>query len=186
MKRLLDIVLSAAALIAFSPLLLACAAAVVLSSEGGAFFTQERVGLGGRPFKMYKFRSMVKDASTIGPYFTATSNDPRITRVGAILRRTSLDELPQLLNVLKGDMSIVGPRPDVFLQRSIYTEEEWNLRNSVRPGITGLAQARHRSAATLEERKALDLEYARRASVLLDIWIILLTIKTVVSGRGGN
>ncbi len=186
MKRLFDILLSAAALIAFSPVLLVCAAAVAFSSRGGAFFTHERVGLRGRPFKMYKFRSMVNNASTIGPYFTAAVNDPRITRVGAILRRTSLDELPQLLNVLKGDMSIVGPRPDVFLQRSIYTDEEWNLRNSVRPGITGLAQARLRSAATMEERKALDLEYAGRASLLFDIWIIMLTIKTVVSGRGSN
>jgi len=121
--------------------------------------------------------------------FTA-AGDPRITRVGAFLRRTSLDELPQVLNVVRGDMSLVGPRPNVFRQRDEYTQAEWDARNAVRPGITGLAQAMLRSAATQEQRTALDLEYARERGELsrffYDLWIFWLTARIVVSGRGGN
>lgn len=133
---------------------------------------------------MYKFRSMRVDADRIGGYSTAT-NDPRITGIGRFIRRTSLDELPQLLNVIKGDMSLVGPRPDVPKQRFLYSDEEWLMRHQVRPGVTGLAQATLRSTGTEDERKALDLEYVQRRSLRLDLWILVLTARQVVF-VGGN
>mgnify|MGYP003549320788 CR=1 FL=1 len=120
MKRAMDIVLAMAALLALAPLLLGAALAIALETGLPVLFRQTRVGLNGREFGMYKFRSMVKNAAQVGPYFT-TDNDPRITRVGRFVRRTSIDELPQLINVLKGEMSLVGPRPDVPAQRSLYT-----------------------------------------------------------------
>jgi lipopolysaccharide/colanic/teichoic acid biosynthesis glycosyltransferase len=127
---------------------------------------------------------MVKNAAAIGPYFTA-ADDPRITRVGRFIRRTSLDELPQLLNVLRGDMSLVGPRPDVPAQRTLYTDAEWALRCSVRPGITGLAQALLRSQATEQQRRALDLRYAREHTVWLDLKIMGWTLGRL-TGKGSN
>ena len=184
MKRLLDVVLSLAALILLSPVLLAAAVAIAVESGRPILFRQIRVGLGGREFRMYKFRSMVKNAAAIGPYHTATA-DPRITRVGAVLRRTSVDELPQLLNVLNGDMSLVGPRPDVPAQRELYSAEEWARRCSVRPGITGLAQALLRSEATPQQRLSLDLRYAHEHSLWLDLRILVWTFGRI-SGRGGN
>ena len=184
MKRLLDILLALAALLLLSPLMLGVMLAVFLSDRGPVFFRQVRVGLGGAPFGMYKFRSMVVDAERRGGYATAMG-DPRITRVGRFIRRTSLDELPQLFNVLKGDMSVVGPRPDVPAQQALYTPSQWQQRCSVRPGITGLAQATSRSAATQEERTALDLRYARDAGIGLDIKIIAMTVRQVLT-KGGN
>lgn len=169
---------------AFSPILIGVATAIYLSDFGPVIFRQRRVGRGGKDFFIYKFRSMVIDAEKLGGYSTA-DGDPRITRVGRFIRRTSLDELPQLFNVLCGSMSVVGPRPDVPAQRTLYTEAEWQLRNSVRPGITGLAQATLRSAATETQRKELDLQYAQQASLFKDIQIILLTFKQVF-GKGGN
>jgi lipopolysaccharide/colanic/teichoic acid biosynthesis glycosyltransferase len=184
MKRSVDLVLSCCALVLLSPVLLIAALAVVLDSGRPVLFRQTRVGLGGREFEMLKFRSMVQDAASIGPYHTA-AGDPRITRVGAFLRRSSIDELPQLLNVLKGDMSLVGPRPDVPAQRSLYSEREWAQRCSVRPGITGLAQALLRSEATPAERLALDLRYASEHSVWLDLRILGWTVGRL-SGKGSN
>lgn len=184
MKRLLDILASAVALLVLSPVMLALALAVFAHDRGPIFFRQRRVGLGGREFYMLKFRSMVLDAERLGGFSTA-DGDPRITRVGRFIRRTSLDELPQFLNVLKGDMSMVGPRPDVPAQRELYSQAEWEARHRVRPGITGLAQATLRSEATPEQRKALDLRYAREASLALDLKIIALTFKQVL-GKGGN
>lgn len=168
----------------FSPILIGVAVAIYLSDSGPVLFKQRRVGRGGRDFFIYKFRSMVIDAERLGGYSTA-DGDPRITKVGRFIRRTSIDELPQLFNVLCGSMSVVGPRPDVPAQRALYTEAEWQLRNSVRPGITGLAQATLRSAATETQRKELDLQYAQQASLFKDIQIILLTFKQVF-GKGGN
>ena len=189
LKRLGDLLLSLFALLLLWPVLAVCAIAVAATSPGGALFRQQRVGVGGVPFTIYKFRSMRADAPSVGPHFTA-AGDPRITPVGRFLRRTSLDELPQLLNVMRGDMSLVGPRPNVFRQREEYTQEEWDARNAVRPGITGLAQARLRSAATQEQRTALDLEYARArgelARFVFDLKIIWLTVWTVAGGKGGN
>jgi lipopolysaccharide/colanic/teichoic acid biosynthesis glycosyltransferase len=189
LKRACDLMVSLAVLLLVWPVLLLCAIAVWRSSPGGALFRQERVGRGGQPFTIFKFRSMRADAPSVGPHFTA-AGDPRITPVGRFLRRTSLDELPQLFNVIRGDMSLVGPRPNVFRQREEYTQEEWDARNAVRPGITGLAQARLRSAATQEQRTALDLEYAsprgELARFVFDLKIIWLTVGTVLGGKGGN
>ncbi|MBG9387869.1 sugar transferase [Caenimonas aquaedulcis] len=184
MKRLLDVLLSSVALLLLSPVLLGAALAIALESGFPVLFRQTRVGLQGREFGMYKFRSMVKDAASIGPWHTA-SDDPRITRVGRFLRRTSIDELPQLVNVLKGDMSLVGPRPDVPAQRGLYSDADWAQRCSVRPGITGLAQAQLRSEATPAQRLALDLRYAAEHSLWLDARIIGWTLGRV-TGKGSN
>ncbi|RYY99897.1 MAG: sugar transferase [Comamonadaceae bacterium] len=184
MKRLLDVLGALGALVLLSPVLLLAAAAVAAESGRPVLFRQQRVGLGGRRFEMLKFRSMVQDASRIGPWSTS-SDDPRITRVGRFLRRSSIDELPQLLNVLRGDMSLVGPRPDVPAQEALYRPEDWALRCSVRPGITGLAQATMRSEATPEQRLAADLEYARGPGLGRDLRILLRTLGRL-TGKGSN
>ncbi len=184
MKRLMDIVLSLAALVLLSPVLVLVALWIVLDGGRPVFFRQTRVGQGGQPFGILKFRSMRVDAAATGPYFTQT-NDPRITGVGRFIRRTSIDELPQLLNVLWGDMSLVGPRPDVPAQQSLYAPDDWALRCSVRPGITGLAQVRGRSQASFGQRLAFDLEYVKNVSVGLDIRIFWWTI-CQLGGRHSN
>ncbi|HEX2544810.1 MAG TPA: sugar transferase [Ramlibacter sp.] len=184
MKRLMDVVLSALALLVLGPVLLATAAAVALDSGFPVLFRQQRIGRAGASFGMFKFRSMVKDAAAIGP-FNTSADDPRITRVGRFIRRTSLDELPQLLNVLRGDMSLVGPRPDVPVQRSLYTDDDFALRCSVRPGITGLAQVKLRSEGTEDQRRALDLQYVREHGVWLDLKIMAWTVLRL-TGRGAN
>ena len=184
MKRAMDIVLSLVALCALSPLLLAAALTIAVETGLPVLFRQTRVGLNGREFGMFKFRSMVKNAASIGPYFT-TDNDPRITRVGRFIRRTSIDELPQLINVLRGDMSLVGPRPDVPAQRSLYTPVDWAQRCSVRPGITGLAQALYRSDSTEVQRLDADLRYTREASLWLDLKICWWTLRRL-GGQGAN
>jgi lipopolysaccharide/colanic/teichoic acid biosynthesis glycosyltransferase len=180
----MDIVLAMAALLALAPLLLGAALAIALETGLPVLFRQTRVGLNGREFGMYKFRSMVKNAAQEGPYFT-TDNDPRITRVGRFVRRTSIDELPQLINVLKGEMSLVGPRPDVPAQRSLYTPVDWAQRCSVRPGITGLAQALYRSDSTEVQRLDADLRYTREASLWLDLKICWWTLRRL-GGQGAN
>lgn len=184
MKRGVDVVASALLLVLLGPLLLLAAVCIAWESGFPVLFRQTRQGLHGREFRMFKFRSMVKNAAAIGPYFTA-DNDPRITRVGRIIRRTSIDELPQLINVLAGDMSLVGPRPDVPAQRCLYTDADWAQRCSVRPGITGLAQALLRSEGSEAQRLALDLRYSREVSVWLDLKILWWTLGRL-SGRGAN
>ena len=180
----MDIVLAMAALLALAPLLLGAALAIALETGLPVLFRQTRVGLNGREFGMYKFRSMVKNAAQVGTYFT-TDNDLRITRVGRFVRRTSIDELPQLINVLKGEMSLVGPRPDVPAQRSLYTPVDWAQRCSVRPGITGLAQALYRSDSTEVQRLDADLRYTREASLWLDLKICWWTLRRL-GGQGAN
>ena len=180
----MDIALSLIALLALSPLLLAAALAIALEGGLPVLFRQTRVGLKGREFGMFKFRSMVKNAASLGPYFTQ-ADDPRITRVGRFLRRTSIDELPQLINVLKGDMSLVGPRPDVPAQRSLYSDADWAQRCSMRPGITGLAQALYRSDSTEAQRLEADLRYIREASLWLDLEICWWTLRRL-GGQGAN
>lgn len=184
MKRLFDIVVSAFLLAMLWPLLVVAGAAIAIESGLPILFRQVRVGRGEREFTILKFRSMVKDAAATGPYFTG-AGDPRITRVGAFLRRTSIDELPQLLNVLVGDMSLVGPRPDLPAQRTLYSPGDWQVRCSVRPGITGLSQAMLRSQATPEQRLELDLRYARESSMKLDLRIIGWTFRRL-AGAGAN
>lgn len=176
MKRAFDIVVSLAALLLLSPVLALAAMAVLVSDGRPIFFRQVRVGRNGRHFRLFKFRSMVKNADKLGGFSTA-AEDPRITRVGRFLRRSSIDELPQLLNVLLGDMSIVGPRPDVPAQQANYRPEEWIERHGVRPGLTGLAQAKYRSLATPEQRLSADLEYVQKASLRLDLVIVLMTLR---------
>ena len=191
-KRLFDMVCAALGLLVLSPVLLLCALLVGLTSPGGVLFRQERVGKDGVPFTIYKFRSMRKDNAGLK---ISTSGDSRITPVGRVLRKAKLDELPQLWNVLKGDMSFVGPRPEVREYTDLYTPEQRQVL-LVRPGITGLASIRYRnendllSASTdpnrtyIEEvmpaKLALDLEYIPRACVSYDIKLILETLVTVV------
>lgn len=185
LKRIIDITASLTALLLFLPLFLVICVLIRLDSRGGAFFGHERVGKNGRLFKMIKFRSMVKDASKIGGFRT-DANDARITKVGAFLRKTSLDELPQLLNVLIGDMSLVGPRPDTPMQEGDYTAEQWNQRCAVKPGITGLAQAMGRSGLNHQERLDYDLEYAANPSLKNDVHILMKTVNIVLKRAGTN
>lgn len=191
-KRLFDIVCAALGLLVLSPVLLVCALLVGLTSPGGILFRQERVGKDGVPFTIYKFRSMRKDNAGLK---ISTSRDTRITPVGRVLRKAKLDELPQLWNVLKGDMSFVGPRPEVREYTDLYTLEQRQVL-LLRPGITGLASIRYRNENELltasddpnrtyiEEimpaKLALDLEYIPCACVSYDIKLILETLVTVV------
>lgn len=184
MKRTTDIVLSVLALTLLSPIFCLVAFAIVLDSGFPVFFKQKRVGVNGREFGIFKFRSMRQNAASSGPYFTQ-ANDVRITGVGQFLRRTSIDELPQLINVLQGDMSLVGPRPDVPAQQSLYSPEDWKLRCSVRPGITGLAQVKGRSAVSFEQRLAMDLDYVRQVSWWGDVKILWWTV-CQLSGKHAN
>jgi lipopolysaccharide/colanic/teichoic acid biosynthesis glycosyltransferase len=178
-KRAIDISLSLFFIILLSPFIICIPLLIKLDSDGSVIFSQTRVGLNQTEFIMYKFRTMVADAEQSGGYATIIG-DVRITRVGKFLRKTSLDEIPQLFNVLKGDMSLVGPRPDVPMQKSSYTEKDWIKRCQVKPGITGLAQATRRSNATPLERVQLDLEYVDKASIYLDVKIMFMTIKQLL------
>jgi lipopolysaccharide/colanic/teichoic acid biosynthesis glycosyltransferase len=184
MKRVMDIVLSLLALLLLSPVLVVSALAVLLDSGRPVLFRQPRVGQGDQEFGMFKFRSMVANAAQIGPWHTA-NDDPRITRVGRFLRQSSVDELPQLFNVLIGDMSLVGPRPDVPAQRALYALGDWQQRCSVRPGITGLAQVLYRSECTPTQRLEADLRYTREVGVWLDLKIMAATLSRL-SGKGSN
>jgi len=184
MKRVMDVVLSLLATVALAPLMLVTALAIVFEDGFPVLYRQTRIGLGGREFSMFKFRSMTKNADKVGPYFTATA-DSRITQVGRLIRKTSIDELPQLWNVVIGEMSLVGPRPDVPVQRGLYTDADWDQRCSVRPGITGLAQALIRSGGSDGERLRLDLRYTRESSLWLDLKIMFWTLGRL-SGKGAN
>lgn len=191
-KRSLDVTLCLAAMPVALPIMAVCALLVWVDDPGPVLFVQRRTGRGGRRFRMYKFRTMIRDAADLkeqfahlnelsGPDFKIT-DDPRITRVGHFLRRTSLDELPQLFNVLKGEMSIVGPRPTSFEAR---TYSLWHTeRLEVLPGITGLWQVCGRSDVDFDDRVRLDIEYVRSRSFALDLRIIFETVRAVVSGSG--
>ncbi len=193
LKRLLDIALATLGLVAVIPVLIGIAIAIRLDSPGRAIFIQERVGLHGRHFRFYKFRSMYADAEerlaevldhneTDGPVFKMR-NDPRISKVGAFLRRTSLDELPQLINVLKGEMSLVGPRPPLPREVEQYRPGD-TIRLSVKPGLTCLWQISGRSQVGFEQWMEYDREYVRNISFWLDLQILLRTVWVVISGRG--
>ena len=184
-KRCIDVGMSALALCMLIPLLVFAAVIIMLDSPGSPLFFQQRIGLGGKPFKMVKFRSMVKDAPSLGPWHTL-ENDTRITRVGRFIRRTSLDELPQLWNVLVGEMSLVGPRPETPAQQALYQPADWEIRHRVRPGITGLSQVSGRSNLTTEERLKYDLAYASAHTPAMDISILLKTIWHVICRTGVN
>jgi lipopolysaccharide/colanic/teichoic acid biosynthesis glycosyltransferase len=182
-RRLLDIVLSAAALVLTAPLLLAAVIAIKLESGGPVLYRQRRSGLNGEPFDMLKLRTMVDGAEHIGAGLAVNANDSRITRVGALLRRTSLDELPNLLNVLRGEMSLVGPRPTLPAQVAQYTPRQ-RQRLSVKPGITGWAQINGRASLPWSERIELDLHYVEHRSLLLDLQILARTPALVLRGGG--
>ncbi len=183
MKRLFDCAFAVMLLWLLLPIFIIIALMIYCDSPGSIFFCQDRIGYRGLKFTMYKFRTMVNNAEFIGPYYTII-NDNRVTRFGKFLRRSSLDELPQLINILKGDMSFVGPRPEVFEQQIFYTPSEWERRHSMRPGITGMAQAGLRSSASMEERKYLDFFYINQASFFLDMKIIIKTIKQIFCTGG--
>ncbi len=185
MARIRDLLIASALLLLLSPLLAACALAVRRSSRGPVFFRQRRLGVHGRPFRLLKFRSMIHNAPEVrNPDGSAYSgaDDPRVTPVGRFLRQTSLDELPQLLNVLRGEMSLVGPRPDQVDQLRFYTEDE-KRKLRVKPGMTGLAQISGRNNIPWARRKALDLEYVERHSFWLDWGILLRTVPHVLLRR---
>ncbi len=181
LKSGIDRVVALLALLVLSPALIAIALAILVTDGRPLLFVQARTGRNGRSFGMYKFRTMVRNAIEVGQQlglsedpFAIVQNDPRITRVGRFLRRTSLDELPQLVNVLRGDMSLVGPRPDVPEQAVHYNDEE-RVRLLVKPGITGWAQVHGRENLTWPERFALDTWYVHHRSVWLDLKIIVKT-----------
>jgi lipopolysaccharide/colanic/teichoic acid biosynthesis glycosyltransferase len=191
-KRAMDLVISLAAMPLILPVLGLCALAVRLDSPGPILFRQQRTGLHGVRFGMYKFRTMVANAEELKPSLAHLNimtppdfkiiDDPRITRVGKFLRKTSLDEAPQIFNVLRGEMSLVGPRPTSF---AASTYRLWHAeRLEVVPGITGLWQVRGRNESTFDERLRLDVEYISKRSIMFDLRIILETIGSVVNREG--
>jgi lipopolysaccharide/colanic/teichoic acid biosynthesis glycosyltransferase len=184
-KRTLDIIASASVLLALSPLLLAVAVAIRAESPGSPFFFQTRIGKNLVPFRIVKFRSMVQNAPSLGSWHTQ-ADDPRITRTGRVIRATSLDELPQLWNVLTGDMSLIGPRPNTPQQESQYTPAQWQQRHALRPGITGLAQVNGRSSLTVEQQIAYDLQYVEQHSLALDLRILCKTVAIALNRAGVN
>jgi lipopolysaccharide/colanic/teichoic acid biosynthesis glycosyltransferase len=182
-KRALDLLIAGLGTIVSAPVIALLAVAVRLESAGHPIYTQTRIGLDGEPFTIYKLRTMVSGAEFTGAGLAINQGDDRITRVGAFLRRTSLDELPNLWNVLRGEMSIVGPRPTVPVQVAQYTERE-RERLSVKPGITGWAQIHGRAALPWPQRIELDLWYVEHQSLALDVRILARTAEMVLSGRG--
>jgi lipopolysaccharide/colanic/teichoic acid biosynthesis glycosyltransferase len=191
-KRAFDLVVATALLVLAGPVLLLCAAAIRLDTPGPLLFMQQRTGRNGRRFRMWKFRTMVANAEDLKaslahlnvlplPDFKVP-DDPRITRVGRFLRTTSLDELPQLFNVIRGEMSLVGPRPTSF---PATTYELWHTRRlEVAPGLTGLWQLQGRNAMTFDDRLRLDIEYIRRASLAFDAWLVVRTVGAILRRSG--
>jgi lipopolysaccharide/colanic/teichoic acid biosynthesis glycosyltransferase len=191
-KRAIDIVVSLLFIPLALPILALCAIAIRVDSPGPIYFFQERTGKGGKRFKVYKLRTMVRNAAELRekymhlnelkpPDFKIT-NDPRVTRVGKWLRKTSLDELPQIFNVLKGDMTLVGPRPSSY---GAHTYDLWHTaRFELKPGVTGLAQVCGRSELLLDEKLRYDIAYLRNMCLWLDVRILLRTIAVVFNGRG--
>jgi len=183
MPRALDVILAALVLVLVSPLLALAGLLIRLESRGAVFYRQRRVGLEGRPFALWKLRTMVPGAASKGAGIYVLQGDPRITRVGRHLRRLSLDELPNLVNVLRGEMAIVGPRPTVQEQVDRYTERQ-RLRLEVKPGITGWAQVNGRASLPWPERIELDVWYVEHRSFLLDLRILGKTLRMLASGHG--
>jgi len=195
-KRLMDIVLAGSLLILLAPVLLIIVMLIKITSPGPVFFQQERLGLNKKRFHMIKFRSMVTDAEARmaevevlneaeGPVFKI-KDDPRITKVGKFLRKSSLDELPQLINVLRGEMSLVGPRPLTVRDYQGFNEDWHRRRFSIRPGITGLWQVSGRCDIPFEQWMQLDMQYIDQWSLFLDLKVLLLTVPAVVSGDGAE
>jgi lipopolysaccharide/colanic/teichoic acid biosynthesis glycosyltransferase len=180
-RRAVDIVVATLLLALASPVLAVAIVAIRVESRGHPLYRQRRIGRGGRPFEVLKLRTMVQGAEGIGAGLAIDRNDPRITRVGALLRRTSLDELPNLLNVLRGEMSLIGPRPTLPGQVASYTPRQRG-RLAIRPGITGWAQVNGRAALPWSERIELDLHYIEHRSLALDLRILWRTLAIVLGG----
>ncbi len=183
LSRALDVLLASLLLAAASPLLAAAAIAIRLETPGPVLYRQRRVGRDGEPFELLKLRTMVSGAEHVGAGLAVNQGDPRITRVGAVLRRLSLDELPNLVNVLRGEMAIVGPRPTIQAQVDQYTDRQ-RRRLEVKPGITGWAQVHGRTALPWHERIELDVWYVDHRSLALDLRILAMTARLLLSGRG--
>jgi lipopolysaccharide/colanic/teichoic acid biosynthesis glycosyltransferase len=183
LTRLFDILVASVALVVTAPIQLAAMVAVRIESHGSPIYRQHRVGKDGEPFEMLKLRTMVSGAEQQGAGMSVNYGDPRITRVGRILRRFSIDELPNLVNVLRGEMSIVGPRPTIQVQVDQYTDEQ-RRRLEVKPGLTGWAQVNGRASLPWHERIELDLWYVEHRSFLLDLRIIAKTVNMLVTGTG--
>jgi lipopolysaccharide/colanic/teichoic acid biosynthesis glycosyltransferase len=183
LKRALDLLVGGIGCLLSAPLIALAALAIRLESPGHPIYRQRRIGRDGRPFEIYKLRTMVAGAERIGAGLAIQEGDDRITRVGALLRRTSLDELPNLWNVVRGEMSIVGPRPTVQVQVDQYTERQRG-RLKVKPGITGWAQVNGRASLPWSERIELDLWYVEHCSLALDLRILVRTVAILVRGDG--
>ena len=191
LKRMIDIAISGIMLILLAPLILLTMIAIKLDSPGPVFYLQERVGLNGRVFRLIKFRSMRTDAESSGVPQWAAKNDPRVTRVGNFIRKTRIDEIPQFFNVLLGDMSLVGPRPErpYFVESLEEQIPLYSLRHSVRPGVTGWAQINYPYGASVEDARrkiAYDLYYVKNRSVVIDILTILQTVRVILTGDGAR
>jgi lipopolysaccharide/colanic/teichoic acid biosynthesis glycosyltransferase len=183
LTRALDVLLAAALLVVAAPLLALAALAIRMESRGPVFYRQLRVGRDGEPFELWKLRTMVPGAESMGAGIYVIEGDPRITRTGRLLRRFSLDELPNLVNVLRGEMSIVGPRPTVQEQVDRYTDRQ-RRRLDVRPGITGWAQINGRTSLPWPERIELDVWYVEHRSLRLDLRILARTARMLATGHG--
>lgn len=181
-KRIFDVLVSVLVLIILSPLILILIAMVKYKMGGPVFFVQIRPGMDSKPFKMIKFRTMTNDIDEEG---NLLNDRLRLTKLGSIMRKTSLDELPELMNVIKGDMSLVGPRPLLMSYLEVYTDEE-KKRHNVRPGITGLSQVNGRNNLNWDERLKLDIEYVNTKSLILDIKILFKTILLVLKNKDVN
>jgi lipopolysaccharide/colanic/teichoic acid biosynthesis glycosyltransferase len=183
MTRAFDVLVAAAGLVVLSPLLLIAAAAIKLGSRGPVLYRQRRVGKDGREFELLKLRTMVEGSDPVGVGTVVERDDPRVTAAGRILRRTSLDEVPNLVNVLRGEMAIVGPRPTIPAQVKDYTPRQ-HRRHEVLPGITGWAQVQGRAGIPWEERIELDVWYVDHRSAALDLRILARTVRLLVTGQG--
>jgi lipopolysaccharide/colanic/teichoic acid biosynthesis glycosyltransferase len=182
-RRSIDIVAGAILLVLTAPLVGVAMLAIRLESHGNPIYRQRRIGKDGKSFELLKLRTMVDGAEHIGAGLAINANDPRVTRVGSLLRRTSLDELPNLLNVVRGELSFIGPRPTLPAQVAQYTERQRG-RLAIRPGITGWAQINGRTALPWSERIELDLYYIEHRSLVLDVRILWRTVAIVLGGSG--
>jgi undecaprenyl phosphate N,N'-diacetylbacillosamine 1-phosphate transferase len=181
MKRFTDLLFATILILLLSPIFLLLSIFILIDSKGGVFFLQDRIGLNRKKFRIIKFRTMVKNAESTGTGIFTNKNDDRITNFGNFLRKYSLDELPQIFNVFKGEMSIVGPRPPVLFHPYKIDQypEEYVKRFNFKPGITGLAQISGRTNITWEERFVFDLKYINNYSILLDVKILFTTVKNI-------
>src|SRR4051795_9114000 len=183
LRRIFDVLVAGGVLLITSPVVALALIAIRLESKGHPIYRQRRIGQDGRAFDVLKLRTMVSGAERMGAGLAVDDGDSRITRIGALLRRTSIDELPNLVNVLRGEMSLVGPRPTVQVQVDQYTERQRG-RLTVAPGITGWAQVHGRATLPSSERIELDLWYVEHASLRLDLRVLALTLRIVLGGEG--